>query len=66
MKTISIGKFIIGLNEPCLILAELGAMQEDLNGMKKLIKVSKEAGRCCKDSNLQGRNYCPSIGRIRI
>jgi len=44
VKTISIGKFIIGLNEPCLILAELGAMQEDLNGMKKLIKVSKEAG----------------------
>jgi N,N'-diacetyllegionaminate synthase len=44
MKNIIIGDKRIGTEEPCFVISEIGAMYEDLNGMKELIKKSKEAG----------------------
>jgi sialic acid synthase SpsE len=34
----------IGPNNPCFIVSELGAMYEDMNGMKNMIKASADAG----------------------
>jgi len=44
MDTVKIGNTKIGKDQPCFIISEIGAMYEDLNGMKKLIKASKNAG----------------------
>lgn len=44
MLTINIGSKKIGNNQPCFIISEIGAMYEDLHGMKELIKVSKQSG----------------------
>ena len=34
----------IGIGSPCFIVSEIGAMYEDLEGMKKMIKASVDAG----------------------
>lgn len=45
MKIVSLTDDIkIGSNRPCIIVAELGAMYEDIDGMKNLIRLSKNAG----------------------
>ena len=44
MNNIIIGNKIIGLGNPCFVISEIGAMYEDLKGMKELIKQSKNAG----------------------
>jgi len=44
MKTIIINNTRIGHDQPCFIISEIGAMYEDIEGMKKLIKASKDAG----------------------
>lgn len=41
---VKIGQKSIGSNNPCFIVSELGAMYEDMNGMKKMIKASAAAG----------------------
>ncbi len=44
MREIKIKNRIIGENHPPFIVSEIGAMYEDIEGMKLLIKKSKEAG----------------------
>ncbi|MGE5340715.1 MAG: N-acetylneuraminate synthase family protein [Candidatus Omnitrophota bacterium] len=44
MNKIRIGNTWIGAGEPCYIISEIGAMYEDIEGMKKLIALSGEAG----------------------
>ena len=44
MRTVSIGDAKIGPDQPCFVVSEIGAMYEDIEGMKKLIKASKDAG----------------------
>ena len=44
MSEITIGNSIISHNSPHYIVAELGGMYEDIDGMKKLIKAAKDAG----------------------
>lgn len=44
MKLITIDNNVIGIGQPCFIVSEIGAMYEDIEGMKALIKASKEAG----------------------
>lgn len=44
MKSITVDSTRIGHDQPCFIISEIGAMYEDLDGMKKLIKASKDAG----------------------
>jgi sialic acid synthase SpsE len=44
MRTIRIGEEEVGYGQPCFIVAEIGAMYEDLNGMKTLIWECKTAG----------------------
>lgn len=44
MKTITIDNTGVGPGQPCFIISEIGAMYEDIEGMKKLIKASKDAG----------------------
>ena len=42
---IQIGKFLVGNNEPCFIIAEIGINHNgDMSLAKKLILASKEAG----------------------
>lgn len=44
MKTITIDGHVIGEGQSCFIVSEIGGMYEDMEGMKALIKASKEAG----------------------
>lgn len=45
MKIVSLaGNIEVGRERPCIVIAELGAMYEDIDGMKELIRLSKEAG----------------------
>ena len=44
MKTILIDGKEIGPQQPCYVISEIGAMYEDINGMKALIKASRDAG----------------------
>ena len=44
MKAVTIDYTEVGPDRPCFIVSEIGAMYEDLEGMKKLIKASKDAG----------------------
>lgn len=45
MKTVSLTRKIkVGPGSPCVIVAELGAMYEDIDGMKLLMRSSKDAG----------------------
>jgi len=44
MKTLFISNKEIGTRQECFVVSEVGAMYEDLEGMKRLIKESKEAG----------------------
>ena len=43
-STMNILSIPIGNNYPCFIVSEIGAMYENLNGMKKMIKASADAG----------------------
>ncbi|MCD6225413.1 MAG: N-acetylneuraminate synthase family protein [Deltaproteobacteria bacterium] len=44
MKNIILDNTKVGHDQPCFIISEIGAMYEDIEGMKKLIKASKDAG----------------------
>ena len=44
MKNIIIDKIKIGQDQKVFVISEIGAMYEDIDGMKKLIKASKDAG----------------------
>lgn len=44
MQSITVDDTRIGDGQACFIISEIGAMYEDLEGMKKLIKASKDAG----------------------
>lgn len=44
LNSISIGTKRVEEGRPCFIVSEIGAMYEDMEGMKKLIKASKDAG----------------------
>lgn len=44
VKEIQIAGKIVSHDQPHFIISEIGAMYEDINGMKELIKTSKEAG----------------------
>ena len=44
MKTAWIGKADVGPGRPCFVVSEIGALYEDVEGMKELIRRSKEAG----------------------
>ena len=44
METIKLGNTEVGANDKCLVFAEIGAMYESLQDMKKLICLCKEAG----------------------
>ena len=44
MEAIRIGDKTIGQVDACFVIAEIGAMYEDIEGMKKLIQESKAAG----------------------
>ena len=44
MKTVRIGKDEVGSGRSCFVVSEIGAMYEDMEGMKELIRLSKEAG----------------------
>lgn len=44
MNTVLIDNFIVGRDHSCFIISEIGAMYEDLDGMKELIRQSKWAG----------------------
>jgi len=44
MDTVVINNIKIGCGQPCFVVAEIGAMYEDIEGMKKLIKASSDAG----------------------
>jgi sialic acid synthase SpsE len=43
-KTVVIGSSKAGGSQPCRVIAEIGAMYEDVDGMKALIKLSRDAG----------------------
>ena len=43
-KTVKIGSKSIGAGQPCIVISEIGAMYEDMDGMKKMIKASVDAG----------------------
>ena len=43
-KTVKIGSKSIGEGQPCFVISEIGAMYEDMDGMKKMIKASVDAG----------------------
>jgi N,N'-diacetyllegionaminate synthase len=43
-KTVKIGSKSIGAGLPCIVISEIGAMYEDMDGMKEMIKASVDAG----------------------
>ena len=43
-KTVKIGSKSIGVGQSCFVISEIGAMYEDMEGMKKMIKASVDAG----------------------
>ena len=43
-KTVKIGSKSIGEGQPCFVISEIGAMYEDMDGMKKMIEASVDAG----------------------
>lgn len=44
LATVTIDSKTIGHGHPCYVISEIGAMYEDIDGMKKLIKASADAG----------------------
>jgi sialic acid synthase SpsE len=44
MQTTILNDIRIGHGHPCFVISEIGGMYEDLDGMKELIRLSKEAG----------------------
>ena len=43
-KTVKIGSRSIGAGQPCIVISEIGAMYEDMDNMKEMIKASADAG----------------------
>ncbi len=44
IQSFNLGGLRIGHNEPCCVVADIGAMYENIDGMKALIKVVKDSG----------------------
>lgn len=43
-KAVKIGSKLVGEGQPCIVISEIGAMYENMDGMKKMIKASVDAG----------------------
>ena len=59
-KNIKIGNYLVGDNEPCFIIAEIGINHNgDIEVAKKLIDMSAEAG--AQAGKFQKRTICKII-----